>query len=65
MFTFFFLHINLSQAAKTPGNINRIKITEAKVPCDIVSHILAAIAEAKPATTKVTIIKIDEELIIV
>ena len=62
---YLFLQINLSQDANTPGNINNIKITDTKAPSEIVSHILAAIAEAKLATIKVTIINIEEELIIV
>ena len=55
----------MSHAAKVPGKANSISIVDASVPWDIVSHILAAIADAKLATTSVTIINMDEELRIV
>lgn len=57
--------MNLSVVARTPGKISRINKTAANVPCEIVSHILAAMADAKLATTRVTIINIEEELMIV
>ena len=58
-------HEILTVLAKTPGKTNNIRINEAKVPSDIVSHILAAMAEANPATIRVTIIRMEDELIIV
>ena len=64
-FYFLDLTINLSKKAKTAGNKSKIKIVEHKVPSDIVLHIFAAIAEAKLAIIKVTIISIELEVKIV
>ena len=46
-------------------NLSNINIEEHKVPCDIVLHILAAIALAKFPTINVTIIRIDADVSIV
>ncbi len=62
---FLFLTINLSNAASNAGNNNNISIAEHKVPSDKVLHILAAIADAKLPTIRVTITSIDAEVKIV
>ncbi len=48
-----------------PGKTNRINITEHIVPSEIVSHILAAISSANKDTIKVTIMRMEDEDIIV
>ena len=62
---FFILFINLSQNARTAGNNVKIKIVEHSVPSEIVLHIFAAMAEAKLAIIRVTIISIELEVNIV
>ena len=65
MFYFLFLIISLSQAAITAGNNISIRIAEHKVPTEIVLQIIAAIADAKFPTIKVTNISIEADVIIV
>ena len=57
--------INLSQNARTAGSNVKIKIVEHNVPSDIVLQIFAAIADAKFAIIKVTIISIELDVNIV
>lgn len=59
---FFFLIINLSNAAIIAGNKNKISSKAHKVPCDNTIQIFDIIPELNIAIIKVAIIKIEDDV---